>query len=98
MNLFRVLAKITVLAATISAAGTRPGGVEAYLMLARSDFFRIQLLQKLGISNRSTLQQRIKNGNFRVALKNAMRTNAHASSATKNKSNKRLNRFKNYHQ
>lgn len=81
MNLFRVLAKITVLAATISAAGTRPGGVEAYLMLARS-----------------MLQQEIKNGNFRVALKKTMRTNAHSSSATKNKSNKRLNRFKNYHQ
>ena len=97
MNLFRVLAKITVLAATISAAETRPGGVETYLMLAQSDFFRIQLLQKLGISNRSMLQQRIKNGNFRVALKNAIRTNANASSATKNKSNSRMNRFKNFH-
>ena len=84
------------LIACIQAAGSRPGAAEAYLMLARSDYFRNILARKLAVSNRATLKQRIKNAKLRAALKNALHQNAEHKAAEK-MSNNRMKRFKNFH-
>lgn len=99
MNLFKIAMKIIVVTSSIAAAGSRPGRVETYLMLTRSDYFQKQLLQKLMISNRSTIEQWIKNRILRAALKKTMKPNASAMPAKhENKSNTRMNQFKLFHQ
>ena len=99
MNVLKILIAVTMLVESISAAGLRPGDAEGYLMLTRSDYFRTQLLKKLTISDRVTLQQRIKNAKLRAALKNILNSRASLrSGAGKSRtSNIRMNRFKSYH-
>ena len=99
MNLFKIAMQIIVLASPIAAAGSRPGRIETYLMLTRSDYFKKQLLQKLKISNRSTIEQWIKNRILRAALNKTMKPNASAMPAKhENKSNSRMNQFQLFHQ
>ena len=97
MKFLKILIIATLLIACIQAAGSRPGAAEAYLMLARSDYFRNILARKLAVSNRATLKQRIKNAKLRAALKNALNQNGEHFEAARKTSNNRMNRFKNFH-
>lgn len=99
MNFFQIAIKIIVLASPIEATGDRPGRVETYLMLTQFDYFQKQLLQKLMISNRSTIEQWSKNRNMRAALQKFIKTNASAMSAKhEHILNSRMNQFQLFHQ
>ena len=99
MNFFKIAMKIIVLASPIEATGGRPGRVETYFMLTRSDYFRNQLLQKLMISNQSTIEQWSKIRILRAALQKFMKTNASAMSAKhEHILNSRMNQFQLFHQ
>ena len=103
MNVLKIIIATIMMVASISAAGLRPGHAEGYLMLTRSDYFQAQLLKKLAISDRTTLQQRIKNIKLRAALKNILSSRASSVRSGSGKSSKqktaniRMNRFKSFH-
>ena len=97
MKFLKIIIASTMLIACIQAAGSRPGAAEAYLMLARSDYFRNIFTRKLAVTNRATLKQRIKNAKLFAALKNALYPNAESSEAAQKTSNNRMKRFKNFH-
>ena len=99
MNFLKLVMALIVLIAAVSAAGARPGRAESYLMLARSDYFRIQVLNKLAMTDRATLKQRIKNAKLRAAIKHVLSPHLSASTTRQQKpiSNNRLNRFKKFH-
>ena len=99
MNFFKIALKIFVLASPIEVTGGRPGRVETYLMLTRSDYFQNQFLLKLMISNRSTIEQWSKNRILRAALQKFMKAHASAMSAKhENILNSRMNQFQLFHQ
>ena len=87
MNFLKLVMALIVLTAAVSAAGARPERAESYLML----------LNKLAMTDRATLKQRIKNEKLRAAIKHVLSPHLSASTTRQQKprSNNRLNRFKN---
>jgi len=100
MNFFKAMIVIAFFVGSIMASGSRPGAVEAYLMLARSDFLRTHLMSKLGTTNRATLKQRIQNSKFRSAMRKALNSIANNAPESRpvSKSNSRMNAFRKHHQ
>ena len=100
MNFFKVMILFAFFLGSIMASGSRPGAVEAYLMLARSDFLRTHLISKLGATNKATLKQRIKNAKFRSAMRKALKSNAKNALESRpvSRSNSRMNAFRKHHQ
>ena len=96
MNFTKIVIALAIFMSNVAALGTRPAATQAYLMLAKSDHFRLQLISKLGHTNRAVLKQRIKNAKLRAQLFSLLNQKPTAG-AQKNKSNTRMNRFRNFH-
>ena len=90
------LIKFTILISIVAAFGARPAATQPYLMLTKSDHLRSQLTKKLGYTNQAVLLQRIKNANMRAQLFSLFNQKP-TPGARKNKSNSRMNRFRNFH-
>ena len=97
MNLSKVAITLIILISNVAALGTRPAETQAYLMLTKSGHIRTQLIRKLGQTNRAVLKQRIKNAKFRAQLFSLLVPQQPTAEARKNKSNSRMNRFKQFH-
>jgi len=98
MNLTKVAIALTIFISNVNAAGARPAATQAYLMLTKSDHIRHQLINKLGHTNRAVLKQRIKNAKMRAQLFNLLNQQQKPTAgAQKNKSNGRMNRFRQFH-
>ena len=95
MNFSKVAIALIVFVTNVAALGSRPAGSEAYLLLTRSDYFRQQLTLKLGNVNRAALKQRIRNAKFRAALSKIMQNDN--KQQPQDKSSRRMNRFRRYH-
>ena len=96
MNLTKVAMALTIFISNVAALGSRPAATQAYLMLTKSDYIRTQLIRKLGHTNQAVLKQRIKNAKLRAQLFSLLNQKPTAG-AQKNKSNTRMNRFRNFH-
>lgn len=96
MNFSKITIALILFVANVAAFGSRPGGSEAYLILTRSDYFRQQLIKKLGTADRATLKQRIKSAKFRAVLSKLMQSSN--SNSHQEKSTSRMNRFRRFHQ
>ena len=98
MNFSKVAIALMVFVANVAALGSRPAASEAYLQLTRSDYFRTQLVQKLGTVNRATLKHRIRSAKFRSALSKIMQAdNNNNNQQQQDKSTSRMNRFRRFH-
>ena len=97
MNLSKVAIAFIIFISNVAALGTRPAATQAYLMLTKSDHIRTQLISKLGQTNRAVLKQRIKNAKMRAQLFNLLNPQQPTAGARKNKSNNRMNRFRQFH-
>ena len=98
MNLTKVAIALTIFISNVNAAGARPAATQAYLMLTKSDHIRHQLINKLGHTNRAVLKQRIKNAKMRAQLFNLLNQQQKPTAGgQKNKSNGRMNRFRQFH-
>ena len=100
MNFTKTIIAFTILVTTASAMGARPAAAEAYLMLTKSDHLRNQLTSKLRYSNRAVLKKRIKNAKLRADIFRLLDQQPTAGSQNvqnKTKSNKRMNRFRQFH-
>ena len=98
MNLTKVAIALTICISNVAAAGARPAATQAYLMLTKSDHIRHQLISKLGHTNRAVLKQRIKNAKMRAQLFNLLNQQQKPTTGgQKNKSNGRMNRFRQFH-
>ena len=99
MNFSKITIAFILFVTNVAAFGSRPGGSEAYLILTRSDYFRQQLVKKLGTADRATLKQRIKSAKFRAVLSKLMQSsNSNNSNSHQEKSTSRMNRFRRFHQ
>ncbi len=96
MNLSKVAIALTILISNVAAFGARPAATQAYLMLTKSEYIRTQLINKLGQTNRAVLKQRIKNVKMRAQLFNLLNSQQ-PTETRKNKSNSRMNRFRQFH-
>ena len=97
MNLSKVAIALTILISNVAAFGARPAATQAYLMLTKSEYIRTQLINKLGQTNRAVLKQRIKNVKMRAQLFNLLNSQQPTAETRKNKSNSRMNRFRQFH-
>jgi len=97
MNLSKVAIALTILISNVAALGARPAATQAYLMLTKSEYIRTQLINKLGQTNRAVLKQRIKNVKMRAQLFNLLNSQQPTAETRKNKSNSRMNRFRQFH-
>ena len=97
MNLSKVAIALTILISNVAALGSRPAATQAYLMLTKSEYIRTQLINKLGQANRAVLKQRVKNANLRAQLFDLLNKQQPTAEARKNKSNSRINRFRQFH-
>ena len=97
MNLSKVAIALTILISNVAAFGARPAATQAYLMLTKSEYIRTQLINKLGQTNRAVLKQRIKNVTMRAQLFNLLNSQQPTAETRKNKSNSRMNRFRQFH-
>ena len=97
MNLSKVAIALTILISNVAALGSRPAATQAYLMLTKSEYIRTQLINKLGQTNRAVLKQRIKNVKMRAQLFNLLNSQQPTAETRKNKSNSRMNRFRQFH-
>ena len=97
MNLSKVAVALTILISNVAALGARPAATQAYLMLTKSEYIRTQLINKLGQTNRAVLKQRIKNVKMRAQLFNLLNSQQPTAETRKNKSNSRMNRFRQFH-
>ena len=97
MNFSKVAIALILFVTNVNALGSRPGASESYLLLTRSDYFRQQLVRKLGTADRATLKQRIKNAKFRAVLSKIMQVD-NTNNNHQDKSTNRINRFRRYHQ
>lgn len=97
MNLSKIAIALTILISNVAALGARPAATQAYLMLTKSEHIRNQLINKLGQTNRVVLKQRIKNVKMRAQLFNLLNPQQPTAETRKNKSNSRMNRFRQFH-
>ena len=97
MNFSKVAIALIIFVANVAALGSRPAASEAYLLLTRNEYFRTQLAQKLGKSNRVTLKQRIQNAKLRSALLKIMQADNNNQKQHQDKSSSRMNRFRRFH-
>ena len=97
MNLTKVAIAFTIFISNVAALGARPAATQAYLMLTKSEYIRTQLINKLGQTNRAVLKQRIKNVKMRAQLFNLLNSQQPTAETRKNKSNSRMNRFRQFH-
>ena len=99
MNFTKTIIAFTIFISTATALGARPAAAEAYLMLTKSDHLRNQLTSKLRYTNRAVLKQRVKNAKLRATLFRLLEqpTADSQNEKSKIKSNKRMNRFRQFH-
>ena len=100
MNFTKTIIAFTIFISTATALGARPAAAEAYLMLTKSDHLRNQLTSKLRYTNRAVLKQRVKNAKLRATIFRLLDQQPTADSQNeknKTKSNKRMNRFRQFH-
>ena len=97
MNLSKVAIALTILISNGAALGSRPAETQAYLMSTKSGYIRTWLIRKLDHRNRAVLKRRVKNDKLGGQLFNLLIPQQPTAEVRKNKSNSRMNRFRQFH-